>query len=170
VVLPSGNRWRELRSASVDDGEATQDGQVVRVEYVVRLDDGTVVCPVIASSFRLGSTSGTVCAALEEAALGMRLGETRRLRAAPRSHRGTRVARSAPTGEMLEYDVTLTGVVNNMQIRTLDDMKMTDDPLQALVDLAQRVPARLRALASRAGLVGAASLSQPKKRGRGRDD
>ena len=78
------------------------------------------------------------------------------MRAPPQSRRGARVALLAPANEMLEYDVTLTGVVAHMRIMTLDNKgDPSDDPLQALVDFARRLPRTLTRLASVVGLASA---------------
>ena len=138
--MPSGVRWCDLRAGG-NGGESkkVEDGQVVRVEYVCRLDDGTQVASSIAS-FRIGNQSAAVCAALDEVAAGMSLGDTRRVRAPPNSRRGHRLV-TAPSGEFLEYDVTLTGYVDQMRIMTLDDVDQaigSDDPLDALVAIGKR--------------------------------
>ena len=60
---------------------------------------------------------------------------------------------------MLEYDVTLTGVVAHMRIMTLDKRgESSDDPLQMVVDFGKRIPGTLARLASLAG-IGASSSS-----------
>lgn len=93
-----------------------------------------------------------------------RLGDTRRLRAPPQSRRGARVALLAPANEMLEYDVTLTGVVAHMRIMTLDNRgDPSDDPLQAVVDFARRLPGTLTRLASVVGLASVRSKGGERK-------
>ena len=88
----------------------------------------------------------------------LRLGDTRRLRAPPQSRRGTRVSLIAPPNEMLEYDVTLTGVVAHMRIMTLDKRSdMSDDPLQMVVDFGKRIPGTIARLASLAGIAPSSS-------------
>ena len=86
-MLPSGARWCELETGTSNAYQVVADN-VVRVEYVVRLDDGAVAANG-KLSFRLGSRNPAVCAAVEEAVLGMRLGDRRRLRAPPHSSRGS---------------------------------------------------------------------------------
>ena len=139
-MLPSGTRWCELRAGG-NEGEvpAVQVGQVVRIHYVCRLDDGTRIAGGTAS-FRLGSRTGAICAAIDDVVPGMHLGDTRRCRAPPQSARG-RALFGAPTSEILEYDVTLTGFVSQMRIVTLDDYERatgSDDPLEQLVDYGKR--------------------------------
>jgi len=139
-MLPSGTRWCELRAGGNESAEGTvEDGQVVRIDYVCRLDDGSRVAGGSAS-FRLGKRSGVVCHAIEEVVPGMGLGDTRRCRAPPASTRGHALA-SAPSSEILEYDVTLTGFVRHMKIVTLDEddrASGSDDPLDALVSFGRR--------------------------------
>lgn len=165
-VLPSGSRWMELHASgnSVDHVEPVESGQVVRVEYMVRLNDGTRVGGARTASFRIGNASSAVCAALEEVAPGMRLGDTRRLRAPPQSRRGTRVDMHSPAGEMLEYDVTLTGYVANRQIVTLDSSGGgSDDPLQRLFEFGRMHLLRIFAsLSAGLGLGGAGKTGGPR--------
>ena len=50
-------------------------------------------------------------------------------------------AAAASADEILEYDITLTGYVDQMKIVTLEEAKqsqLSDDPLQSLVDLGRR--------------------------------
>lgn len=138
-MLPSGTRWCELEAGGNSDHAAVEDGQVVRVEYICRLDDGSRVAGGTAS-FRLGAKTGSVCAALEDVVPGMQLGDTRRCRAPPASPRGRALA-LAPPNEILEYDVTLTGFVLHMKIVTLDDddkARTSDDPLDQLIHFGRR--------------------------------
>ena len=143
-MLPSGLRWCDLHKGGGNDGTTVQVGQVVRVDYIARLDDGTRIAGGT-SSFRLGA--GAVCAAIDEVVPGMRLGDTRRVRAPPHSPRGRALA-SAPRNEMLEYDVVLTGIVNHMRIVTLEDERASDDPLDQVVEFGRRSLARLVGLAT----------------------
>ena len=148
AMLPSGTRWCELRAGgNEDEVPAVQVGQVVRVHYVCRLDDGTRIAGGTAS-FRLGSRTGAICAALDDVVPGMHLGDMRRCRAPPQSARG-RALFGAPTSEILEYDVTLTGFVSQMRIVTLDDYGAvgSDDPLEQLVDYGKRSASSLARLA-----------------------
>ena len=143
AMLPSGTRWCEL-TAGGNDSDATpvQESQVVRVHYVCRLDDGSSLVDSTAS-WRLGTRSSAVCAALDEVVPGMRLGDTRRCRAPPQSARGRALA-GAPQNEILEYDVTLTGYVSQMKIHTLEERgPHDDDPLMALVEFGKRQTASL---------------------------
>ena len=150
-MTPSGTRWFELRAGGSEDaGSPVQVKQVVRIEYVCRLDDGTQVAGGTAS-FRLGNGSSSVCAAIDETVPGMCLGDTRRCRAPPNSRRGSALS-GAPAGEMLEYDVTLTGYVSHMKIITLDSeerRREADDPLQQLVEWSKRSAASLARLIGR---------------------
>jgi len=136
-MLPSGlARWASLKDADVD-AFRVKAGHVVRVKYVARLDDGSELAKGILS-FRIGSRSGGVCAALEEVCDGMRLGDTRRVRASPQSRRGKALA-SAPAGEMLEYDVTVTGAVAQRTIMTIEDEASEGaNPLSFMADLGKR--------------------------------
>lgn len=85
-MLPSGQaRWTLLKAAEPDAFQV-KEGHVVRMQYVARLDDGRE-CAKGTLSYRIGSRSDGVCAAVEEASEGMRLGDTRRVRAAPQSRR-----------------------------------------------------------------------------------
>ena len=70
-TLPSGSRWCEIRQGGEPESFGVQEGQVVRVDYVARLDDGTRVVGSTAS-FKIGSASSAVCAALEEVVPGMK--------------------------------------------------------------------------------------------------
>ena len=91
-----------------------------------------------------------MCAALDEVAEGMRLGDTRRVRAPPNSARGRKLD-GAPPNEILEYDVTLTGVVQHMRIMTLEERDpVAEDPLLALVEFGKR---QTSSLAKKLGLV-----------------
>ena len=85
-MLPSGSRWCELDSGATNAYQVVEEN-VVRVEYVARLDDGAVAASG-KLSFRLGSRSSAICAAIDEGVVGMRLGGRRRLRAPPQSSRG----------------------------------------------------------------------------------
>ncbi len=143
-TLPDGlTRWRQLETAgSFADGTDVQEGQTVRVDYVVRGDgdDGTLF--ESQASYRAGGGSHTVCACLDVGVVGMRLGDTRRLRVPPHGRRGHAVeAAGLPTDGFLEYDAKLTGVVQHMRIRTLEEEERPtamDDPLRALVDAGKR--------------------------------
>lgn len=109
------------------------------------------------ASFRIGQRSGSVCTALEEVVEGMQLGDTRRCRAPPQSSRG-RALTGAPPNEILEYDVTLTGIVQHMRIITLDERDPhQDDPLLALVEFGKRQTSNL---ARKLGLVSSSSSEQ----------
>ena len=76
-MLPSGARWCLLQRGSVEDTGEVQTGQVVRVEYAARLDDGREITRSVAS-WRLGSNSASICEVLDEVTPGMRLGDMRR--------------------------------------------------------------------------------------------
>jgi len=123
-TLPNtGSLWRSLYSLESPDEPGAASpvklGQVVRVDYTASLDDGTVVATSTAS-FRVEPPSGRVlCAAIEEAVPGMRLGDTRRVRSPPSARRGRALWR-APHDEFIDYDVTLTGIVAQMKILTVD--------------------------------------------------
>ena len=75
-MLPSGARWRVLKADGDQEFEAIS-GQVVRVHYTARLDDGREIANTSAS-LRLGASSAAVCAVLDEVTPGMRLGDMRR--------------------------------------------------------------------------------------------
>ena len=48
-----------------------------------------------------------------------------------------------PSGEMVEYDVTLSGLVSNRRIVTLDDLVHEEaNPLNFLLDLGKRSVAK----------------------------
>ena len=109
------------------------------MDYSARLDDGRQIVKSTAS-FKIGAGSASVCAVLEEVAPGMRLGDTRRVRAPPSSRKGPRVLAAAPDGQIIEYDVTLTGVVSHMRIHTISDTSQRgDDPLTALMEAGKRL-------------------------------
>lgn len=138
-TLPSGlARWALLKQGESDAFMVHKSkGHVVRLAYVARLDDGSELAKGTLS-FRLGSGSEGVCAALDEAACGMRLGDQRRVRASPQSRRGKALA-AAPAGEMLEYDVKLTGAVAQRQIFTLEESASDGlNPFNMLADLGKR--------------------------------
>ena len=65
----------------------------MRFKYVARLDDGSEVARG-EPSIRVGS--GAVCEALSTGVVGMRVGDVRRLRAAPTMQRGKALA-AAPS-------------------------------------------------------------------------
>ena len=143
-----------------------QAGQVVRVDYQASLDDGTVVASSTAS-FRIGKPIGRViCAVVEEVVVGMRLGDTRRVRAPPSAPRGRAIFWRAPRDEFLEYDVTLTGVVAQRKILTVDQKQLLhrkpeSSGLQRVIDtvlnvfgLDDRGANSLARLAALAGLDG----------------
>lgn len=132
TVLPNGVRMQLLERSQHDDRPVTH-GQTVRIAYVARLDDGTE-CARAEASFRLGQ--GTVCEALDQGVLGMCVGDVRRLRASGYLRRGPALA-AAPAGEMIEYEVQLTGAVHHMQI-TVIPKPGSDDPLQMLWDFSRR--------------------------------
>lgn len=77
LMLPSGSRWVELKAGGEADSFEVQEGQVVRVDYTARLDDGKEISRATAS-FKLGSNSSAVCEAVNEVTTGMRLGDVRR--------------------------------------------------------------------------------------------
>jgi hypothetical protein len=132
-------RWRTLRAAAASAaGTEVERGQVVRVRWAVsaEADGGIPIVPRTQSSFRAGHGSSSVCAALDLGVVGMRLGETRQFRAPPQARRG-HLLEGAPR-EILQYDATLTGVVQHMQIRTLEQEQASDDPLQMAVDAGKR--------------------------------
>ena len=141
-MLPSGLvRWTPLKSGEPDAFQVKR-GHVVRLKYVARLDDGSELSKGTLS-FRLGNNSDGVCAAVDEACTGMRLGDSRRVRAAPGSRRSKALA-LAPTGEMLEYDLTLTGVVAQRTIMTIEDQASEGiNPFNLLADLGKRSVAAL---------------------------
>ena len=88
------------------------------------------------------------------------MGDTRRVRAPPQSPRGTRVSLLAPPNEILEYDITLTGVVAHMKIMTLDKRSdPSDDPVQMIVDFGRSVPGRIARIASLVGIGNSATSS-----------
>lgn len=139
-LLPSGTRWTELAAGDDPERFMVQDGQTVRVAYTVRLDDGSELISQSTASFRIGS--GSVCAALDEGTVGMRLGDRRRLRAPPASRRGKALS-DAPRFEFLEYDIALTGAVHHMRIETLDERQTSADPLDRLLAVGKRAFERL---------------------------
>ena len=141
-MLPSGLvRWTPLKSGEPDAFQVKR-GHVVRLKYVARLDDGSELSKGTLS-FRLGNNSDGVCAAVDEACTGMRLGDSRRVRAAPGSRRSKALA-LAPTREMLEYDLTLTGVVAQRTIMTIEDQASEGiNPFNLLADLGKRSVAAL---------------------------
>lgn len=147
TLLPSGSRWRELRAGAEEDAPpAVLEGSVVRVDYTARLDDGTQVAKATAS-FRVGTGASGVCAALDEVTDGMQLGDCRRLRAPPQSRRGPLLERAAPADAMIEYDVTLTGVLSNRRIYTVEGPAGSGgDALQRLVGSASASLARFASL------------------------
>ena len=181
ALLPeTGATWRAI-SAGGDQTEGAEayDGQVVRVEYTVRLDDGSHVASAT-SSFRTGSQSTGVCACIEEVVRGMRLGDTRRVRAPPSARRGPRLHRAPSTGA-LEYDVTLTGMVHNLQILVVEESprssqpRPSEDPIRAFVTMMLGKQAGQRhsimALAAEAGLPDAQHrvLAQDGGKAKGQD-
>ena len=82
--LASGLRMRKVSLGDQDD-EPVVTGQAVRVEFAVRLDDGSEVAHAV-KSLKLGN--GNICAAIEEGVVGMRVGDRRKLRAPPFMKRG----------------------------------------------------------------------------------
>lgn len=133
-LMPSGLRVLEVSRGEQGDFPV-KDSQTVRVTYAVRLDDGVEVLRRSGASYKLGS--GNVCEALTEGVMGMRVGDRRRLRAPPALRRSDEVAAAAPSDEIIEYEVQLTGAVHHMDIVTLDEGG-NDDPLQALWDAGKR--------------------------------
>merc|ERR1712228_633491 len=131
-MLPSGLQMQELSKGDQGDLPVTEK-QTVRVDYVAKLDDGSVVHRGT-SSWKLGSAA--VCAALDEGVIGMCVGDRRRLRAPPFFRRGTAVAH-APDGEAIEYDLQLTGAVHHMQLVVMEPVG-SDDPLQMLWEFSKR--------------------------------
>ena len=71
---------------------------------------------------------------------------------------GERVELQAPKHGILEYDVTLTGLVKNRQIHTLDDAQKTDDPLLSLIELGKK----LLVIFARSRLAALALSTRPK--------
>ena len=132
-LLPSGLRVRHVKSGELGD-DPVDVGQTVRVQYSARLEDGREVVSKLVASFRVGG--GGVCAAIDDGVVGMRVGDRRRVRAPPNLPRGRALA-EAPLGEMLEYDMTLTGAVHHMNMVTLDQFG-SDDPIEQLVDYTKR--------------------------------
>lgn len=132
TLLPNGVRMQVLERSTHDERPVTQ-GQTVRIAYVVRLDDGTE-CARAQASFRLGR--GAVCEALDQGVVGMCVGDVRRLRASGYMRRGPALA-AAPEGEILEYEVQLTGAVHHMEIVTIPKPG-SDDPLQMMWEFSRR--------------------------------
>jgi len=130
--LPNGVRMQQLERGDFDERKVTR-GQTVRIAYVARLDDGTE-CAREEKSFRLGRSA--VCEALDEGVVGMCVGDVRRLRASGYARRGRALA-DAPPGEMLEYEVRLTGAVFHMTIVTIPKPG-SDDPLLMMWDFLRR--------------------------------
>ena len=130
-MLPSGLRMQELELGDQGDRPVTQ-GQTVRISYVARLDDGSE-CARGEASFRLGNAT-PVCDALHEGVEGMRVGDVRRLRAPAYMRRG-KALDAAPSDDVIEYHVQLTGAVHHMQIVTVS---RDTDPLQTLWDFSKR--------------------------------
>ena len=61
---------------------------------------------------------------------------------------------------MLEYDITLTGVVAHMKIMTLGRRNdPSDDPVQMMVDFGRALPGRIARLASLVGIGKSSSTS-----------
>eukprot|EP00308_Calcidiscus_leptoporus_P017957 CAMPEP_0119370988 /NCGR_PEP_ID=MMETSP1334-20130426/17255_1 /TAXON_ID=127549 /ORGANISM="Calcidiscus leptoporus, Strain RCC1130" /LENGTH=188 /DNA_ID=CAMNT_0007388173 /DNA_START=162 /DNA_END=728 /DNA_ORIENTATION=+ len=131
-TLPGGVRMKHISDGGQGD-YPVKEGQTVRITYVARLDDGSI-CARGTSSFKIGHNA--VCAALEHGIVGMRIGDRRRLRVAAYSPRGALLA-SVPEGEVVEYNVQLTGAVHHMQIVTLQN-EGDDDPLQMFWDFTKR--------------------------------
>ena len=133
-LMPSGLRVLEVSKGERGDFPV-KDNQTVRVTYAVRLDDGVEVIRRSGLSYKIGN--GSVCEALSEGVLGMRVGDRRRLRAPPSLRRSAEVATASPADEIIEYEVQLTGAVHHMEIITLDEPG-SDDPLQELWDAGKR--------------------------------
>ena len=80
-----------VRTVSLgEQGDApVESGQTVRVEFAARLDDGSEVAHAV-KSFKLGSSS--VCAAIDQSVVGMRVGDRKKLRAPTHMSRGPLLA------------------------------------------------------------------------------
>lgn len=87
---PNGLRMRTVSLGNQGD-EPTVKGQTVRVEFAARLEDGSEVAHAV-KSFKLGH--GTVCDAIEEGVVGMRVGDRRKLRAPSYMKRGPLLAQA----------------------------------------------------------------------------
>ena len=89
-LLPSGlSHWSQLKAGPESNTLPVSEGAIVRVDYIARLDDGSIVAKDRAS-FRVGNRSAGVCAVIDEGVMGMYLGDCRRMRASPQSSRGPR--------------------------------------------------------------------------------
>eukprot|EP00966_Prymnesium_polylepis_P025388 585394-Prymnesium_polylepis.2 len=84
----NGLRIREVAQGDQGD-EPVMTGQAVRVEFAARLEDGREVAHAV-KSFKLGN--GSVCAAIEQAVVGMRVGDRKKLRAPSYMNRGPLLA------------------------------------------------------------------------------
>jgi len=131
-TLPNGVRMQHIPSGDQGD-EPVVVGQTVRVDYVARLDDGSIAAHGT-SSWKIGSSA--VCEALDEGVVGMCVGDRRRMRAPPGLRRGAALAK-APAGEFIEYEVHMTGAVHHMQVVTVE-RPGSDDPLQMMWEFSKK--------------------------------
>ncbi|MHC5023784.1 MAG: FKBP-type peptidyl-prolyl cis-trans isomerase [Planctomycetota bacterium] len=67
-------------------GKAAKDGDIVRIRYKVNLPDGTTVLQDDDNAFEVGC--GTVITGIDQAVVGMKIGEKRRVHCPPHLHWG----------------------------------------------------------------------------------
>ena len=131
-------------------------GQTVRVVFGAAGGRPRGCVEAWTASFRVGG--GGVCAAIDDGVVGMRLATAASARA-PNLPRGRALA-EALLGEMLEYDMTLTGAVHHMNMVTLDQYG-SDDPIEQLVDYTKRALSFLNETTAAAARRRAPSKSPP---------
>lgn len=91
------------------EGPSAKPGDVVVIDYTVRLPDGTVVLDEDGFDFRLGE--GVVIEGIDDAVEGMRRGGWRMVQCPPGKHWGHRgYADQVPPRTVLEIELTLVRI------------------------------------------------------------
>lgn len=90
-------------------GPSTKVGDVVVIDYIVRLPDGSVVLEEQEFDFRLGT--GVVIEGIDDAVLGMQRGGWRRIDCPPNKHWGARgYSDAVPPRTILDIEVSLVRI------------------------------------------------------------
>jgi len=106
TIMPSKVHVVEERTG---EGPMAKAGDVVVIDYTVRLPDGGLVLEEQGFDFRLGT--GVVIEGIDDAVVGMQRGGWRHINCPPNKHWGARgYADRIPPRSMLEIELTLVRI------------------------------------------------------------
>jgi peptidylprolyl isomerase len=106
TIKPSKVQMSEERTG---EGPMAKAGDVVVIDYTVRLPDGSLVLEEQGFDFRLGT--GVVIEGIDDSVVGMQRGGWRRINCPPNKHWGARgYADRIPPRSMLDIELTLVRI------------------------------------------------------------